>query len=204
MIGEKFSIPKFLVALALFLIVSFLPELVGGDLADKLKNLFGTNYYVVVIGVGLVGTIIYLILSEKEKFVKEKSTSSTNNELSKFNSDHQSFIDRRNKLAQTYGASSGNKESWFKRVFGIETLSAILLIDRFRKWIKDDSTNEIRPSSEYDTSELPSDPAGNSFPEADEVITQLGKSESPEGDGDEDYGGDDDNDESLLDMFLNS
>ncbi|WP_367390114.1 NACHT domain-containing protein [Lewinella sp. LCG006] len=58
--------------LVIIIIVSLVPELVGGDLADSLKGKLGKNYHYIIIGVGLLALLAYTYWSEADGLFGKK------------------------------------------------------------------------------------------------------------------------------------
>ena len=141
---------RFIAKVVVLIIIAISPELIGGDLSEKLKGYLGDNYFIIVLAIGLLGILIHTLffdgdeksLSSNESKTKHNSTTRTN----------QSFDKRLENLSQKYGSPSLPKESWLKRTFGIETLSLVLLIDRFRKWSRKNPSPQP-PPVEYEGSE---------------------------------------------------
>ncbi len=77
----KSSLRPFLNFLYKFIVVAMFvlsPELIGGDIAEKLKGLLGERYLIIMIGLGTLA----LLLSEKDKLFPKKKNKKQDNGLS--------------------------------------------------------------------------------------------------------------------------
>ncbi|WP_367390113.1 hypothetical protein [Lewinella sp. LCG006] len=59
--------------LMIIVIVSLVPELIGGDLTDFLKGKLGDNYHYTIVGAGLLALLVYTYWSEGDGFFNRKT-----------------------------------------------------------------------------------------------------------------------------------
>ena len=53
------TILKFVGLLILVIVVSIVPELIGGDIEEMLRQRLGENYFWIILSIGLAGLIAY-------------------------------------------------------------------------------------------------------------------------------------------------